>query len=239
MTLLVAASGPERAAGIPATRAGGQPVTLRRACALPLRRRLVAVARARPPPRCCAGALVTRRTNSPPSDPHAGMSLLRRNYDQTARTTNVRIRRLPARCPWPSVRKSRVPHAVPRERLHDRVRQHLPARTEADSGHLAPEHLRYTEGMTEMTTIKVSVQTRDRLKRLADEEHLTMDAALSRVLDKTEDARFWEGIGAEQAAIVRPPRGRSGGRLRAPGTSHRSRRARPTGRRTPDTPRIP
>jgi len=52
-----------------------------------------------------------------------------------------------------------------------------------------------------MTTIKVSVQTRDRLKLLADEEHLTMDAALSRVLDKTEDARFWEGVRADYARL--------------------------------------
>ena len=70
---------------------------------------------------------------------------------------------------------------------------------------LTPEHLRYTEGMTEMTTIKVSVQTRDRLKRLADEEHLTMDAALSRVLDKTEDARFWEGVRADYARLQADP----------------------------------
>ena len=33
-------------------------------------------------------------------------------------------RRLPARCPWPSVRKPTVPHAVPWERLHKRVPQH-------------------------------------------------------------------------------------------------------------------
>ena len=55
----------------------------------------------------------------------------------------------------------------------------------------------YTDGMTEMTTIKVSGPTRDRLKRLADEEHLTMDAALSRALDQVEDARFWQGVRAD------------------------------------------
>jgi hypothetical protein len=59
--------------------------------------------------------------------------------------------------------------------------------------------------MTEMTTIKVSVQTRDRLKLLADEEHLTMDAALSRVLDKTEDTRFWEGVRADYARLQADP----------------------------------
>jgi hypothetical protein len=41
--------------------------------------------------------------------------------------------------------------------------------------------------MTDMTTIKVSVQTRDRLKKLADEVPLTMDAELARTLDKAED----------------------------------------------------
>ena len=59
--------------------------------------------------------------------------------------------------------------------------------------------------MTEMTTIKVSVQTRDRLKQLADEEHLTLDAALSQVLDKAEDARFWEGVRADYARLQADP----------------------------------
>jgi hypothetical protein len=63
----------------------------------------------------------------------------------------------------------------------------------------------YTDGMTEMTTIKVSGQTRDRLKRLADEEHLTMDAALSRALDQVEDARFWQGVRADYARLQADP----------------------------------
>ena len=56
-----------------------------------------------------------------------------------------------------------------------------------------------------MTTIKVSVRTRDRLKRLADEEHLTMDAALARTLDKAEDARFWAGVQADYARLQADP----------------------------------
>jgi hypothetical protein len=64
---------------------------------------------------------------------------------------------------------------------------------------------RYTDGMTEMTTIKVSGSTRDRLKRLADEEHLTMDAALSRALDQVEDARFWQGVRADYARLQADP----------------------------------
>jgi len=56
-----------------------------------------------------------------------------------------------------------------------------------------------------MTTIKVSVHTRDRLKRLADEDHLTMDAELSRVLDQAEEARFWEGVRADYARLQANP----------------------------------
>jgi hypothetical protein len=80
-----------------------------------------------------------------------------------------------------------------------------PARAEADPGHLGREYLRYTDGMTEMTTIKVSAQTRDRLKRLADEDHLTMDAALAQVLDQAEEARFWAGVRADYARLQADP----------------------------------
>jgi uncharacterized protein with von Willebrand factor type A (vWA) domain len=56
-----------------------------------------------------------------------------------------------------------------------------------------------------MTTIKVSVQTRDRLKRLADEDQLTMDAELARALDKAEEGRFWEGVQADYARLQAEP----------------------------------
>jgi hypothetical protein len=59
--------------------------------------------------------------------------------------------------------------------------------------------------MTDMTTIKVSAQTRDRLKRLADEDHLTMDAELARTLDKAEEARFWVGVQADYARLQADP----------------------------------
>jgi predicted transcriptional regulator len=55
--------------------------------------------------------------------------------------------------------------------------------------------------MTEMTTIKVSVETRDRLKRLADADHLTMDASLANALDHAEEARFWAGVRADYARL--------------------------------------
>ncbi|HEX9359906.1 MAG TPA: hypothetical protein VF933_39640 [Streptosporangiaceae bacterium] len=60
--------------------------------------------------------------------------------------------------------------------------------------------------MTDMTTIKVSAQTRDRLKKLADEDHLTMDAELAQALDKAEEARFWAGVREDYARLQADPR---------------------------------
>jgi hypothetical protein len=59
--------------------------------------------------------------------------------------------------------------------------------------------------MTDMTTIKVSVATRDRLKRLADQDHLTMDAELARTLDKAEEARFWAGVRTDYERLRADP----------------------------------
>jgi len=59
--------------------------------------------------------------------------------------------------------------------------------------------------MTGMTTIKVSAETRDRLKRLADEDHLTLDAELARTLDNAEEARFWAGVRADYARLQANP----------------------------------
>jgi hypothetical protein len=73
------------------------------------------------------------------------------------------------------------------------------------SGQEAAGYLWYTLSMTEMTTIKVSTQTRDRLKRFADEGHLTMEAALSQILDQAEAARFWEGVRADYARLQEDP----------------------------------
>lgn len=73
------------------------------------------------------------------------------------------------------------------------------------SGYSGPGPCGYTDSMTEMTTIKVSGATRDRLKRLADEEHLTMDAALSRALDQVEDAQFWQGVRDDYARLQADP----------------------------------
>ena len=56
-----------------------------------------------------------------------------------------------------------------------------------------------------MTTIKVSVETRNRLKRLADEDHLTLDAELAQTLDKAEDQRFWAGVRADYARLQADP----------------------------------
>lgn len=56
-----------------------------------------------------------------------------------------------------------------------------------------------------MTTIKVSVHTRDRLKKLADDDHLTLDAELAQALDKAEEARFWEGVQTDYARLQADP----------------------------------
>jgi hypothetical protein len=64
---------------------------------------------------------------------------------------------------------------------------------------------RYAQSMTVMTTIKVSTETRDRLKRLADAERSTMEAALAKVLDEAEEARFWQGVKDDYARLQDDP----------------------------------
>ena len=56
-----------------------------------------------------------------------------------------------------------------------------------------------------MTTIKVSAETRDRLKRLADAEQSTMEAALAKVLDEAEEARFWQAVKDDYARLQDDP----------------------------------
>jgi len=56
-----------------------------------------------------------------------------------------------------------------------------------------------------MTTIKVSADTRDRLKRLADSEQSTMEVALAKLLDEAEEARFWRGVKADYARLQDDP----------------------------------
>ncbi|MGH9127625.1 MAG: hypothetical protein ACRDY2_01345 [Acidimicrobiales bacterium] len=64
--------------------------------------------------------------------------------------------------------------------------------------------------MTAMTTIKVSVETRNRLKRLAEDDHVTMDAELARALDEAEKARFWEGVQADYTRLQADTEGWAG-----------------------------
>jgi hypothetical protein len=59
--------------------------------------------------------------------------------------------------------------------------------------------------MTVMTTIKVSTGTRDRLRKLAEAEQSTMEAALARVLDQAEEARFWQGVKDDYARLQDDP----------------------------------
>jgi len=56
-----------------------------------------------------------------------------------------------------------------------------------------------------MTTIKVSAETRDRLKKLAEAEQSTMEAALAKVLDQAEEARFWQGVKDDYARLQDDP----------------------------------
>lgn len=57
-----------------------------------------------------------------------------------------------------------------------------------------------------MTSITVSVPTRERLKRLADEDRLSLDAELARILDQAEQVRFWAGARADYERLQAEPR---------------------------------
>lgn len=57
-----------------------------------------------------------------------------------------------------------------------------------------------------MTTITVSAQTRERLRRLADQDRLTLDAELARIIDQAEQARFWAGARADYERLQAEPR---------------------------------
>ena len=46
------------------------------------------------------------------------------------------------------------------------------------------------------TTIKVPVELRDRLAKLARDEHTTLAGAIARSLDAAEDAAFWADVAA-------------------------------------------
>ncbi|WP_205325203.1 hypothetical protein [Glycomyces sp. YM15] len=45
--------------------------------------------------------------------------------------------------------------------------------------------------MSAMTTIKVPVELRDRIARLAEERHLSMAGAVERAIDVAEEEEFW------------------------------------------------
>lgn len=45
-----------------------------------------------------------------------------------------------------------------------------------------------------MTTIKVSVELRDRIAALAEREQTTLAGAIARSLDAAADAEFWAGV---------------------------------------------
>ncbi|RRR97640.1 hypothetical protein [Glycomyces terrestris] len=59
--------------------------------------------------------------------------------------------------------------------------------------------------MTDMTTIKVPVELRDRISRLASSQHTTMAGAVERALDAAETQAFW----AEVRATMLTPEARA------------------------------
>lgn len=44
------------------------------------------------------------------------------------------------------------------------------------------------------TTIKVSVELRDRLARLAEQQNTTLAGAIERSIDKADEAQFWADV---------------------------------------------
>ncbi|GAA2294242.1 hypothetical protein GCM10009853_057790 [Glycomyces scopariae] len=55
--------------------------------------------------------------------------------------------------------------------------------------------------MTDMTTIKVPVELRDRVSRLARSQHVSMAAAIEHALDAAETEAFWAEF---RAAMTTP-----------------------------------
>jgi predicted transcriptional regulator len=62
---------------------------------------------------------------------------------------------------------------------------------------------RYTSDMA--TTIKVSTETRDRVKALADDEHRTADQVINRALDLMERERRRQRMREESLALLNDP----------------------------------
>lgn len=63
--------------------------------------------------------------------------------------------------------------------------------------------------MTDMTTIKVPIELRDRISKLARSQHTTMAGAVERALDAAETEAFW----AEVRATMGTPEARADLRL--------------------------
>lgn len=54
----------------------------------------------------------------------------------------------------------------------------------------------YTQGMTSLTTIKVSTGTRDRLREASRAAGISQAALIEQMLDAREEAAFWEALDA-------------------------------------------
>jgi len=55
------------------------------------------------------------------------------------------------------------------------------------------------------TTVKVRSDLRDRINRLKDEQHTTVNDLLSAALDKYEEADFWRRTAEAHAALASDP----------------------------------
>lgn len=55
--------------------------------------------------------------------------------------------------------------------------------------------------MSDVTTIKVTKQLRDRLAARAQRDHVTLGTAIARALDESEERTFWKSVAAEHASL--------------------------------------
>lgn len=58
---------------------------------------------------------------------------------------------------------------------------------------------------TTSTTVKVRSDVRDRINRLKDEQHTTVNDLLSAALDSYEEADFWRRTAEAHAAVATDP----------------------------------
>jgi hypothetical protein len=53
-----------------------------------------------------------------------------------------------------------------------------------------------------MTSIRVPMELRDRLAARAKKDHITLGAAIAKVLDEAEEGEFWHAVREEHARLT-------------------------------------